>query len=89
MITKDYLKLVVSGEKKLLPMSSVRPVNIPMYDELRLSLIYPKALELDGMKDYFPSSYVKGRTVDRTYFWQTFNSLHPNVVKSLLDHANS
>ena len=54
MINKDHLKSVLSEKKKFLEMSEVRLVNPPAYDEISVTWIYDKALQLPGMKDYFP-----------------------------------
>ena len=34
MITKEFLKEVLTGEKKLLKMRDVKFVNVPAYDEI-------------------------------------------------------
>jgi hypothetical protein len=55
MVTKDFLKDVLSDEKKLLKMEKVRFINPPLYDELSVKSLYPKIIGLDGMAKYFPS----------------------------------
>jgi hypothetical protein len=29
----------------------------------------------------------KGKQIDRTYFWNVFNTLYPEVVKEIIGHA--
>ena len=55
MVTKDFLKDVLSDEKKLLKMEKVRFINPPLYDELSVKSLCPKIIGLDGMEKYFPS----------------------------------
>ena len=40
-INKDYLKLVLSDEKKLMPLSEVKTVKIPSYDEISVKQLWP------------------------------------------------
>ena len=88
MINKDHLKSVLSEKKKFLEMSEVRFVNPPAYDEISVTRIYDKALELPGMKDYFPSSYSKGSCCNKIYFYNVFNTLHHDKVQGLIEYAN-
>ena len=39
------------------------------------------------MKLYFPDKYSKGRACDRDYMFNIANTLHPDVIKELIDHA--
>ena len=61
MITAPFLKQVLKGEKKLRKTQEVKICNLPRYDEISVMQLYDKCLELDGMKDYFPDAYPKGR----------------------------
>ena len=61
MFTKDFAKEVFSGAKKLLKLREVKFISVTKYDELSVKNLYDDLLSLDGMKDYFPSKYPKGR----------------------------
>lgn len=41
------------------------------------------------MKRYFPDKYAKNRQCDRDYMFNIANSLHPNVVKEVIEYALS
>ena len=41
MLNKDFLKQILSGQKKLLAVNEVRYINVPLYDELSVKSIYP------------------------------------------------
>ena len=88
MVNKDFCKQVLSGQKKLLKMSQMTPVNVPSYDEVSVKRLYADALKLQEMEFYFPDEYPKGRQADRTYFFNIFNSLHPETMANVLKHAN-
>ena len=88
MVNKDFLKMVLKGERRLLKMKEVRMCNVPLYDELSVDNLYPKIMELPGMKELFPASYPKGKKCCRVYLFNCFNSLYENDVKAMIDHAN-
>ena len=43
MITKDWLKLVFAGKKRLLELNEVSRINVPSYDELSVSDLWKEA----------------------------------------------
>ena len=45
MVTKDYLKDVLQGKKKLLKMSEVRFINLPLFDEIAVKHLYNDVLK--------------------------------------------
>ena len=57
------------------------------FDELTVKSLYDDFMSLDGVKDYFPDKFPKGRVVDRTFMFNVVNTLHPAVVKEIVDHA--
>ena len=60
-INKDFLKLVLIDEKKLLERQKVKTVEVPMYDELSVSNIWPLMKENKEFMQYFPDHFAKGR----------------------------
>ena len=87
MFSKDFLKLVFQGKKKLLKLKDVKFVEVVRYDELSVRGLYGDLLSLDGMGFYFPDAYPKGRQCDREYMFNVANSLHEEIVKQLIEHA--
>ena len=61
MFTKDFAKEVFSGKKKLLKLKDVQFIQVVKYDELSVKNLYNKFLSLEGMSEYFPTAYPKGR----------------------------
>ena len=88
MINKDHLKYLLKDKKKFLKMQDVRFVNPPTYDEISVLRIYDKAIQLPGMIDYFPDSYSKGNQCNKEYFYNVINTLCPEKVQNLIEHAN-
>ena len=41
MINKDYLKQVLTNQKKFLKLSELKSINVPKYPELAVSKLYP------------------------------------------------
>ena len=61
MFTKDYAKEIFSDKKKLIKKKDIKIVEVPKFDELSVKNLYHKFMTLDGMDEYFPSAYPKGR----------------------------
>ena len=87
MITTDYLKQILRGDKELLKMSEVRYCNPPHYDEISVSELYEPCLKMPGMAAYFPDTYAKGRTCSRQYFFAILATLHPEYTDKLIKRS--
>jgi hypothetical protein len=61
MCTKDVLKDIFSGKKRLLKLKDVRMIQVPKYDEISVKNLYDKLVGLPGMEELFPEKYPKGR----------------------------
>ena len=88
MITKDFLKAVLRGEKGLLKMVDVRMVNVPTYDEVSVSNLYSMMIQRPGMAKYFPDTYPKGRQCCRDYMFNVWHTVHPQDVEKVIKFAN-
>ena len=60
LITKDFLKDVLQGRKKLLKMTDVRFINAPLFDEIAVKHIYNDVSQQPLIRDYFPDEFPKG-----------------------------
>ena len=61
MFTREFSKALFAGDKKLMKMKDVKFISTPKYDEISVKKLYPILIDLDGMKQYFPDKYSKGR----------------------------
>ena len=61
MLTKDTIKLIFAGKKKLLKLKDVKFIQAPKYDEISVKNLYNKLIVLENMRQYFPDKYAKGR----------------------------
>ena len=83
-INKDFLKQVLQGLKKLLELSEVRYVNVPLYDELSVKKFYPMFLHDEEVMSYLPDARQDGRKPDRTYFFNLLNTLKPEYMRNII-----
>jgi hypothetical protein len=88
MCTKDFIKDIFAGKKRLMKLSAVRMVSVKKYDEISVKALYAKLVGLPNMAQFFPDKYSKGRHCDREYMFNITQSVHPDVMKELLDHAH-
>ena len=89
MINKDFLRMILVEEKKLLTLEEKREVNVPKYDELSVNLLYPKFKNDARFMAYFPDTLPKGRWPDRKYFFNVMNTLYPEYTQTLVQTANN
>ena len=83
-IGKDYLRDILANRKQLLKKSEVKEVEVPLFDELKVSTLYERYKFDPKMKLLLPSSFAKGRQINRTWFFNTLNSVYPEDVQHLL-----
>ena len=87
MFTKDFSKKLFAGDKKLMKLKAVNLISVPKYDEISVKNLYSQLIVLEEMKFYFPDKYNKGRQCDREYLFNVANTLHPEVIKDVVEHA--
>ena len=87
MVNKDFLKLIFAEKKQLMPLSELRTVSVPKYDELSIKEVYPHIEKDLILKQYFPDAYPKGREPDRSYMFNILNSVKPDLVQQMIMHA--
>jgi len=89
MMNRDFLRKVLKGQKRLLPMKDVRAIVVPKFDELAVTKVFPLLQDNAAFMSYFPDALPKGRVVSRDYFWNVLNTIDEAYVSHLVSHANS
>ena len=69
-------------------MKEVNFCNVPAFDEIGVKALYTKVIELPGMSKYFPSSLPKGKQCCKQYMYNVWNTIYPEDVQAVLEHAN-
>ena len=72
----------------MLKKQEVNYINVPHYDEISVKALWPDLKKDGDFMQYFPSVYPKGRGPPRDYFFNILNTLKPDYLQQLLDHAN-
>ena len=88
MLTKDFLKLILAEQKKLIEIKEVSLIKVPFFDELSVKNLWPKLQKADDFMKFFPDKLPKNRLPDRTYFFNILNTISPEYVAHLIEHAN-
>ena len=86
-LNKDFLKSVFAGKKKLMPVSQVRPVNVPKYDELSVTALYQDVMAQASLSVFFPDIISEKHLPDRDYFFTIINTVEPVYLDQLIRHA--
>ena len=81
MLNKDFLKEVLTEEKKLLRLDEVKRISVPLYEELAVVKLWPMMQSDEQFMQYFPNKLPKGRVPDRSYFFDLLHTFQPNYVQ--------
>ena len=60
-LTKEWIRMILSGEKKLLPKADVKWVDVGHYPEISVKSLYIHFAEREDIKVYLPPKINKGR----------------------------
>ena len=88
-VNRDFLRQVLKGDKKLLPMAKCKFVTVPQYDELAVKHVFAKFKNAPAVMLYLQDEYPKDRYPDRSYFYTVLNTVYPEYVSNMIAHANS
>ena len=87
-MNKDFLKQVLAGEKELLRKDAVAFIEVPHYDELSVKALWPQLAGDESVAKFFPDKFAEGKGPGREYFFNVVNTVLPDFLKQMLDHAN-
>ena len=88
-MNRDFIRKVLKGQKQLLPKSEAKQINVPKYDELSVKVLYPKFKDDPEINQFLQDEYAKNRLPDRQYFFTVLNTVYPDYVSKMIEHANN
>ena len=88
-LTKEWIRLILSGEKKLLPLKDVKPINVGNYQEISVKGLYEDFANRPLLKPYMPPKINKGRQCMKEFFFTLVNSFFGEELQSMMEHAHS
>ena len=60
-LTKEWIRMILNGEKKLLPKVDVQWVDVGHYPEVSVKALYAEFAQREDIKVYLPPKINKGR----------------------------
>ena len=78
-----------TGEKDLKKKNEVKYIHVPAYDELSVKNLWQDLKDDPTFKVYFQDEYPDGRYPARDYFFNILNTVYPEYMKQIMDHANN
>ena len=87
-VNKDFLKDVLVGKKQLFKKTAVSTIEVPHYDELSVKSIFPTFQNDPIFISYFPDKFPKGKGPPRDYMFNILNTLYPDYLSQVMNHAN-
>ena len=66
--------MILSSEKKLCPLQTLKPVNMGNQPELSVKNLYKEFSDRPEIMPYMPPKLVKNRTLSKKYFFDIVNT---------------
>ena len=79
---------MLADQKQLIRKEDVSYIEVPHYDELSVKQLWPQFNGDDLLVRYFPDEYPKDKGPPREYFFNILNTLYPDFLAQILEHAN-
>ena len=80
--------MVISGEKKLVPRKELKTIEVGNYEEVSVKRLWPEYCDRAEVKDYFPPKMMKGRMLQKEYFFNILNTFVGPELQAILAHAH-
>ena len=87
-VNKDFFKDVFAGRLQLLKKEAVKYTSVPYYDELSVKSLWPEFKKDADFCAFFPAVFPKGKGPPREYFFDILNTLYPEYLAKIMQHAN-
>ena len=82
--SKEWIRMIFNGEKKLLKLSDLKPVEVGNYPELSVKKLYAEFADRPTVKPYMPPKVIKGRQIDKRYFFNIVHTMHSDELSSMM-----
>ena len=64
-------------------------MRVPLWPELSIARVWPDAITIPGLQDWFPDEWRGAKRVDRKFFWAILTTEHPRYVEALIRGAQN
>ena len=61
---------------------------MPHYEELSVKFLYPEMKKDGAFMAYLPDKYPAGKAPPREFFFNILNTLHPEYLANIMQHAS-
>ena len=80
-MNKDFLKNVLTGEKKLMKKKAVDYISVPHWQELSVKNLWQDLQDDEAFNVYFHDDYPNDKGPNRDYFFNLLNTIYPEYLK--------
>lgn len=88
-VNKDFLKSIFLDEKKLFKKKKIEYIKVPHWDELPVKKLWGDLKDDAAFSIYFQDKYADQKLPHREYFFNILNTIYPDYLKSVMDHAST
>jgi len=86
-VNKEFFKSLFKGDNKAHKVTDVKHIIVPKIDELGIIKMLDMVRTDPLVKQYLPDEYYKKLTPDRSFFFNTINTLYDGFIPELISGA--
>ena len=83
----EFFKSLLKGDKKVFKVTDVKHIIVPKIEELGIKKMLHMIKDDVLLKMYFPDEYFKKLTPDRSFFFNTINTVYGGLIPELISGA--
>ena len=87
-VNKDFLKQILTDEKKLFLKKQINFVHVPHWDELASVRLWQDLKDDPAFNIYFQDGYAADKGPCRKYFFDVLNTVYTAYLTKILTHAS-
>ena len=81
------MRQVLIGEKSLMKKKDINYIHVPAYEELSANRLWKDMKDDAAFNIYFQDDYANQKAPSRDYFFCLLNTIYPEYLKKIMDHA--
>ena len=82
------MRQVLIGTKSLKKKSEINYIHVPGYEELSTNRLWKDMKDDKNFNIYFQDEYANQKAPCRNYFFCLLNTVYPEYLKKIMEHAN-
>ncbi len=80
-----FMRQILRGDKLWLRQDQVVLVGVPLWQELGIDRIWPRAMLVEDLRRFLPDEWASPKKVERDFFWGVLTTIRPQWTRDQID----